>query len=414
MPLLKRKSEKAFVHNLKAELHAGKPREQALAIAYSVKRRAKKANGGEVCKECQCSPCSCADLAHGGSVYSAGHWEAPEGYYNQGDDEYPKDKSHYQEKRADQEVAAEHANIVHQKGVHHPLHAGSGRSFTSKDKGRHKQKHSELQQMNKKKEMGKGYPKHFAHGGMADANRRRGAVAAGKYGEKQAGVHNARMPYPGNKESYGESYAGYSGKAPGGVESRTGKPVSRQGMQDESKKEHRRVLGEMKSMPKKYPKHFAPGGFIEEEEASGYVDHEGDDVRHNAMAMHEDDRMLNQHGEEEEGPQGAWMASGGFIGSHQDASHDMDMVGRIMKQRQRMYSKGGRVANDDHAFEYEFEEPNDFDDLARRDDLEFEYTGANSGDEKGNAGEDARRHDIVMKAMMRRRKQRNPSPEPQG
>lgn len=48
MPLIKRRSKKAFEHNLKAEMHAGKPQDQALAIAYSVKRRAKKAKGGEV------------------------------------------------------------------------------------------------------------------------------------------------------------------------------------------------------------------------------------------------------------------------------------------------------------------------------------------------------------------------------
>jgi hypothetical protein len=50
MPLVKGKSHKAFVHNLKAELHAGKPKDQALAIAYSEKRQAehKMAEGGEV------------------------------------------------------------------------------------------------------------------------------------------------------------------------------------------------------------------------------------------------------------------------------------------------------------------------------------------------------------------------------
>lgn len=48
MPLMKKKSQKAFEHNLKAEMHAGKPQPQALAIAYSVKRRAKKASGGKV------------------------------------------------------------------------------------------------------------------------------------------------------------------------------------------------------------------------------------------------------------------------------------------------------------------------------------------------------------------------------
>lgn len=42
MPLKKSSSAKAFTANLKAELGAGKPRKQALAIAYSVKRQAKK------------------------------------------------------------------------------------------------------------------------------------------------------------------------------------------------------------------------------------------------------------------------------------------------------------------------------------------------------------------------------------
>jgi len=48
MPLVKSKSKQAFESNLKAELAAGKPRKQALAIAYNVQREAKKAEGGEV------------------------------------------------------------------------------------------------------------------------------------------------------------------------------------------------------------------------------------------------------------------------------------------------------------------------------------------------------------------------------
>lgn len=40
MPLKKSKSKKAFVSNLKTELKENKPKDQALAIAYSIKRRA--------------------------------------------------------------------------------------------------------------------------------------------------------------------------------------------------------------------------------------------------------------------------------------------------------------------------------------------------------------------------------------
>jgi len=42
MPLIKSKSDKAFKENLKTELKVGKPKAQALAIAYSEKREAAK------------------------------------------------------------------------------------------------------------------------------------------------------------------------------------------------------------------------------------------------------------------------------------------------------------------------------------------------------------------------------------
>ena len=42
MPLVKSKSEKAFKENIKAEVKAGKPVKQAVAISYAVKRAAAK------------------------------------------------------------------------------------------------------------------------------------------------------------------------------------------------------------------------------------------------------------------------------------------------------------------------------------------------------------------------------------
>lgn len=50
MPLIKGKSKKAFSKNVETEMHAGKPQDQALAIAYSMKRRAAKkmAQGGMI------------------------------------------------------------------------------------------------------------------------------------------------------------------------------------------------------------------------------------------------------------------------------------------------------------------------------------------------------------------------------
>lgn len=42
MPLVKSASKKAFEKNLKAEIKSGRPQKQALAIAYSVQRKAAK------------------------------------------------------------------------------------------------------------------------------------------------------------------------------------------------------------------------------------------------------------------------------------------------------------------------------------------------------------------------------------
>jgi len=42
MPLKKSASKKAFKDNIRAEVHAGKPVKQAVAIAFSEKRAAKK------------------------------------------------------------------------------------------------------------------------------------------------------------------------------------------------------------------------------------------------------------------------------------------------------------------------------------------------------------------------------------
>lgn len=192
------------------------------------------------------------------------------------------------------------------------------------------------------------------------------------------------------------------------------------------------------SMKKKSPKHLAKGGQLTNdnyesscsehcespcqvhEQASGFVEHEGDDKRPNEMALHEDERSLNEHGEIEEGPEGhetaredaVKMAEGGMM---QSEDPKMDMVGRIMKQRQQMFSKGGQVANDTNRAEGA-EHRDDmgsgrYDDLVNRDELEFNYTGANSGDELSDAGENDRRHDIVSRIMAsRKKKDRLPNP----
>lgn len=85
---------------------------------------------------------------------------------------------------------------------------------------------------------------------------------------------------------------------------------------------------------------------------------------------------------------------------------DDDMIEAIMRKR---YSKGGKVANDTPPMVDS--EKADYDDLALRDDLEFDYTGENSGDELGNEKLDEDDRDLVA-AIMKSRKKKDKLPHP--
>lgn len=138
-----------------------------------------------------------------------------------------------------------------------------------------------------------------------------------------------------------------------------------------AKARHAEVMHEMHEMKGKDRKYLAEGGdvkFNHEEEESGYEEMPG-------------------HSEDDMG----------------------DLVERIMKMRMKHYSKGGRVANEDEPMA-DFEEA-EFDLLPEEDDLEFHYTGKNSGDEDGDEAEDHDRKDIVERIMKsRKKKDRMPHP----
>lgn len=159
---------------------------------------------------------------------------------------------------------------------------------------------------------------------------------------------------------------------------------------------------------------MAKGGFVHEEESTGYRSMPKEHAKKDHTAMMEDDRMLNQHGEEEVGAEGMYEDDEHHpehMDPHAVENQDdhEDMIGRIMKQRARHFSKGGRVSNDTPVTA-DFED-NQFDDLVKDDDLEEHYTGANSGDEIGDHQEDEDRRDIVSRIMKSRRlKDRLPHP----
>jgi hypothetical protein len=97
---------------------------------------------------------------------------------------------------------------------------------------------------------------------------------------------------------------------------------------------------------KRRGKKMADGGFVREEEESGYRPMPMEHPKMDRRAEEEDDRRLNQHGMYEVGAGG--MAHGGMTDGYQDDSDDMDMIDHIMRQKSDCYSEGGRVANQEH------------------------------------------------------------------
>lgn len=142
MPLMHSKTPKAFKKNIEIEMEHGKPKKQAVAIAYSERRAAEhhKADGGCIGPECKgCSSSEC--YADGGDVFQ---------------DRETKDA-------ADPEK--------HQAGIHESSRFGTkGVSMAGEDqragldtKSAHKQVLSEMKAMKK--------PKLYAQGGsVADGD----------------------------------------------------------------------------------------------------------------------------------------------------------------------------------------------------------------------------------------------------
>lgn len=201
------------------------------------------------------------------------------------------------------------------------------------------------------------------------------------------------------------------------------------------------------------------------EKDSGYMMHEGDDVKSNGPAMHESEKKLNQHAvdmmastsmseqdmvdrimkKRSENFSGLdRYAEGGSVKSKEKSKEDLmgvhttdykgftnqgkkqahrEMVEeihqmprpRIPGDKPSPYSEGGKVANQEHGEnnnELAGFSPNEFDDLVLRDDLESTYgDDDNSGDNLGNAQEDEDRKDIVSRIMAsRKKKDRMPNP----
>lgn len=327
MPLVHGKSQKAFQKNVKTEMHHGKPQGQALAIAYSIKRKAeahKKAFGGHVSKD--------------EGVSSQGHDVRKAQYYKS------------------QGMIGSHPEKESKQAQHASMEAA---------------KHEAQKRLHKSRSI---KPKLYAMGGEV--------LMEHEAKESPEYEHAEHAEHAGQKEMHEELHSPH--------------------------------------LPAK-EKHLEEV-FHKEEMASGMEPHGKYHAKHNMPAEHEDARKLGQHGSDEVGPQHSRMAHGGKVkhyaygglgeyhGSHElhgveegheGEDHEMDMVGRIMKKRQHMYSQGGMVANASHP-EFANRMPAEYDYLAKYDDMEDRHSAGNLHGSKLNQEPVHEDHDIVSRIMRKR------------
>ena len=157
------------------------------------------------------------------------------------------------------------------------------------------------------------------------------------------------------------------------------------------------------SMKRKAAHKKAHGGEIHHEELeSGYLPEPKEHEIHNAAALHEDEKDINEH----LGPDSHDLES------HPLMAHGGDIVAKIMHKR-KMMAHGGVVADEGEGDLEEMvdHDKNDFDYLSMGDlDDSTSNSGEADGDYDGDAREDHDRHDIVAKIMKARAKQHNPRP----
>jgi hypothetical protein len=365
MPLIKGKSEKAFKHNIRAEMHAGKPQKQSLAIAYAMKRKAQKKK-----------------MADGGTVENSELAKTASNFFSNPQQPTPPPET-LEEKNArvrnqiSEDRAGHHAKGGRIEGVHMPYRGYAnkgGESYSGyqlkygkmkpeyEEKSKNIAKTEHENTLEKLKAMPKPKLEGLAHGGP---------------------VKDSECPKCG--------YA-HSGQITNNYQPSSKPEVDREWPYESSEK------------------------------SSGFVAHEGDVKRPNSAAISEASKKLNQHypdmqastSESEDDlvtrimekrsptfESEARLADGGPVLPGADSAQDS-------MRKAFKFSEGGRVANQEHGEDNNdlagFS-PNEFDDLVLRDDLESTYgEDDNAGDSLDNEGENERREDIVARIMKSRAK----------
>lgn len=282
------------------------------------------------------------------------------------------------------------------KGVHRPFggrgnsvmgHAAKGHWSYGDDKRNSAYARKEHERvLGEMKSMPK--PKLYAEGGEMKNPKERAMEAFAKGGEAHVerekyikGVHVT------NHEGEGNSAAGSFSKS--AVKGNTS--LSKGDLNHAAREEHSRILSEQKALAMKKPNLYAEGGQVHHDPNKGWSQKDKEDFSKGAGGSPQPQPKSQPD------PFMTSMAHGG-------------RVDRIMKKR-HMMSEGGVIANDLGEGEAADEMPNEFDDLVLDDHLSMHETGADAGDELGNAQEEHDEHDIVSRIMKSRaKKDCNPRP----
>lgn len=362
MPLMQSKSKKALSKNIETEMNSGKPQNQAIAIAYDIKRKNSRKK----------------KMAEGGILKKIQDWVEDTGYDSN------KEKSN---EYVNRDLNPEKAKAFVKGFEGNSQYSKGGEVMKKSFKKMPKMAESSVIKARLLDDEDK-----YAEGGEVD-RLHQGAQEARKYDsqKEEKGVHTPRFPYPHNKESMGESRAGYIAKSDGGVQSNTGKKLSREDMLNDAKKEHSKKLEEMRSMPKPKLKGLAEGGKVskedmyaevishqdkamdaEEKRDEGMVRRhdktiEEDRARHLASnpdkMKHHNEAEMHRANFEKSYKKYKKMAEGGSIEQEMDMQpeeeaemerHD-SIAAAIMAKRRKM-AEGGQVDLDENSME----QPNEF------------------------------------------------------
>ena len=386
MPLLKSKSKKAFSKNVETEMHAGRPQKQALAIAYSMKRKAHKASGGMVE-----SGDETMNYAKGGEI-------------DRGDTEYREkgiNKSAYGTDDEQGKIYGERgiSQAGHNVRMRRPEHAKAEARYALEEQRKMRGPHG-----------------NYAEGGhvvdtMAHTRKERsperrlvggtlGGLGGALAGHKIAGPVGALVGGAAGATIGGAKYRDeyhVEKKAGGGMvdSEEDKKPMSRierakaafnRQFYKEEKKRDEEDDSEGSDLQEELSKHGraikavlqfkADGGEVEDKPKT-QLDFSPDEVPVNTTDMSVQDAPVSKEEADKFAKGAGFYAHGGACPS----------CG---------YSEGGMVANDTGTGAKADNMPNQFDDLVLRDKLEEHYTGKNSGDEDND-------NDIVSRIMRKRK-----------